>query len=75
MTGYQALGNAIVEQAAKDYRAALKTLRRHPDSKAVMEEAMKLERFFHSGWYGILTDVDPDYLITKLRKEAVKGDR
>ncbi len=75
MTGYPALGNAIVEQAAKDYRAALKTLRRHPDSKAAMEEAMKLERFFHSGWYGILTDVDPDYLITKLRKEAVKGDR
>ena len=75
MTGYQALANAIVEQAAKDYRTALKTLRRHPDSRAVIKDAMKLERFFHSGWYGILTDVDPDYLITKLRKEAVKSDR
>ena len=38
MIGYQALGNANVEQAAKDYRAALKTLRRHPDSEAAMEE-------------------------------------
>ena len=38
MTGYQALGNAIVEQATKDYRAALKNLRRYPDSKAAMEE-------------------------------------
>ena len=75
MTGYQALANAIVEQAAKDYRAALKNLRRHPDSKAAMENAMELEKFFHSGWYGILTDVDPNYLITKLRKEAVKNDR
>lgn len=75
MTGYQALANAIIEQAVKDYRAALKILRRHPDSKAAMEEAMELEKFFHSGWYGDLTDVDPDFLITKLRKEAVKNDR
>ena len=75
MSGYQALANAIVEQAAKDYRAALKALRRHPDSKTSMEKAMELEQFFHSGWYSILTDVDPDYLISKLRKEAVKSDR
>ena len=75
MTGYQALANAIIEQAVKDYRAVLKILRRHPDSKAAMEDAMELEKFFHSGWYGVLTDVDPDFLITKLRKEAVKNDR
>ena len=75
MTGYHALANAIIEQAAKDYLAALKVIRRCPDSKAAMEEAMELERFFHSGWYGILTDVDPDSLITQLRKEAVKNDR
>lgn len=75
MTGYQALANAIVEQAAKDYRTALKSLRRRPDSKVAMEEAMELERFFHSGWYSMLTDADPDYLITKLRKDVVKGDR
>ena len=72
MTGYQALANAIIEQAVKDYRAALKILRRHPDSKAAMAEAMELERFFHSGWYGVLTEIDPDYLIKRLRKEAVK---
>ena len=40
MTGYQALANGIIEQAAKDYRAALKTLRRHPDSKAAMATAI-----------------------------------
>ena len=44
MTGYQALANAIIEQAVKDYRAALKTLRRHPDSKAAMATAMEVER-------------------------------
>ena len=54
----------------KDYRAALKTLRRHPDSKAAMATAMEVERFFHSSWFAVLTDIDPDYLIEKLRKEA-----
>ena len=72
MTGYQALGNAIIEQAVKDYRAALKILRRHPDSKAAMAEAREIERFFHSGWYGVLTEIDPDYLIKRLRKEAAQ---
>ena len=72
MTGYQALANAIIKQAVKDYRAALKILRRHPDSKAAMAEAMELERFFHSGWYGVLTEIDPDYLIKRLRKESAQ---
>ena len=72
MTGYQALANAIIEQAVKDYRAALKILRRYPDSKAAMASAMEVEKFFHSSWYAALTDIDPDYLIDRLRKEAVK---
>lgn len=72
MNGWQTLANGIVEQAVKDYRAALKTLRRHPDSKAAMATAMEVERFFHSDWYGQLTTIDPDYLIDRLRKETVK---
>lgn len=56
----------------KDYRAALKTLRQAPDSKAAMATAMEVERFFHSSWFAVLTDIDPDYLIERLRKEAVK---
>lgn len=72
MNGWQALANGIVEQAVKDYRAALKTLRRHPDSKAAMATAMEVERFFHSDWYGQLTTIDPDYLIDRLSKEAAK---
>ena len=71
MTGYQALANAVIEQAAKDYRDALRRLKRHPDSKAAMAEAMEIERFFHSPWFGVLTQIDPDYLINRLRKETV----
>ena len=72
MSGYQALANAIIEQAAKDYRDAIHRLKRYPDSKVAMETAMEVERFFHSDWYATLTDIDPDYLIDRLRKEAVK---
>ncbi len=72
MTGYQALANAIVLQAAKDYKYAIRTLKKHPKSRAARTEALNLEKFFHSGWFGTLTDVDADYLINRLRKEAVK---
>lgn len=72
MTGWEALANAIVKQAAQDYREALKFLRKHPDSKEAMKTAMEAEEFFHSDWYATLTDIDPDYLIDRLRKETVK---
>ena len=72
MNGYQALANGIIEQAVKDYREVLRRLKKHPDDKSAMKEAMELEEFFHSSWYGVLTQVDPDYLIDRLRKETVK---
>lgn len=72
MNPYENLANAIVAQAAQDYLKALKKLKKNPRNKTAMDEAMELEKFFHSGWYGVLTSVDPDYLIQKLR-EKVKG--
>ena len=70
--GYQALANAVVVQAAKDYKKALRTIKKHPGSRGAMAEARKLEKFFHSSWYCVLTDVNPDYLINRLRREAAK---
>jgi hypothetical protein len=67
---YQNLANAIVAQAAQDYLSALKKLKKNPRNRMAMDEAMQLEKFFHSGWYGVLTGVDPDYLIRKLREKV-----
>lgn len=67
---YENLANAIVAQAASDYLAALKKIKKNPRNKAAMAEAMEIERFFHSGWYGVLTGVDPDYLIRRLREKV-----
>lgn len=67
---YENLANAIVLQAVKDYRDALKRLKKKPSNKAAMADALACERFFHSGWYKTLTNVDGEYLINKLREEA-----
>jgi len=58
---YENLANAIVLQAVKDYRLT--------DDEAELAE---IERFFRSDWFGVLTDVDPEYLIRNLRKEKDK---
>ena len=67
---YENLANAIVAQAARDYLTALRRLKNNPDNKMAMDETMRLEKFFHSGWYGVLTSVDPDYLIRRLREKV-----
>ena len=69
---YQNLANAIVAQAAQDYLSALKRLKKNPRNRTAMDEAMQMEKFFHSGWYGVLTGVDPDYLIRKLREKVAE---
>lgn len=72
---YENLANAIVIQAAEDYMSALKRLRKNRSNDAAMQEALQLERFFHSGWFGVLTSVDPDFLIRELRKPANNKSR
>lgn len=79
---YQKLANAIVILAAKDYRTVLKELkkfaameREDPDQLFLGEadtlaEKASIERFFHSGWFGVLTSVDPEMLLFLLQKEA-----
>lgn len=69
---YENLANAIIKQAARDYMTTLRKLKKNPRNKAAMTEAMDLERFFHSGWYGCLIAVDGDYLIERLREEVNK---
>lgn len=60
MNPYEELASAIVLQAVKDYRL-------HDDEK----ELTSIERFFRSDWFSVLTSINPEVLITKLRKEKV----
>ena len=69
MDPYQDLANGIVLQAVKDYRKALKNLKRNPQNHAARDTKDEVERFFHSAWYRALTSVDADWLLRELQKE------
>lgn len=72
MDPYQALANAIVEMAVKDYKKALKQHYRFPENPHYAAEVTSLERFFRSGWYELLTDLDAEYLMTSVRRMVKK---
>ena len=67
---YERLANAIILQAVTDYRAALKQIKRKPKNRETIDEAMRVESFFRSGWYSQLTAVDGEYLIRRLQDEV-----
>ena len=45
-------------------QGALHTLEDYPESSFAKHEIVVQERFFHSQWFGILTDLDPERLIS-----------
>lgn len=58
---YINLANAIVSVAADDYRTAL---------EGNNEKLKKsLEQFFYSNWYSVLTKIEPDIILEKIKKE------
>ena len=64
---YQELANAIIVSASKYYmRAYKKYLRTGLDYGKVMKE----ERFFFTDWFSILSDANPDYLVSAMRKKC-----
>lgn len=68
--GYESLALNIVVQAAKDYRKALRDLRKDPDDFDASVNMDDCERFFRSVWCETIISVDPEILMKKLQKEA-----
>lgn len=67
---YDSLANGIILQAVKDYRDAnikLARGRKNQEAQQMKEECL---RFFHSQWFAVLTEVDPEFLIRKLDAEV-----
>lgn len=59
---YENLANAVILQAVSDYRAAKKARNKREQAEVL--------RFFRSKWFGVLTEVDPEYLIRRLDEEG-----
>ena len=68
--GYESLALNIVVQAAKDYRKALRDLRKDPEDFRALVNMDDCERFFRSVWCETIISVDPEILMKKLQKEA-----
>lgn len=69
---YENLANAIITAAAKDYMAALKILKKSPTNVTAKDTVRQCEKFFRSDWYSVLTDVDGEFLIRRLKEEVQK---
>lgn len=67
---YQNLGNAVILQSVKDWRDAVRRLKRKPNNKQALEEKESCEDFFLSDWFDILTSVRGEDLLRKLKEEA-----
>ena len=74
------LANAIIQQAAQDYRHTRKLLKNMPPPKEgeentryqrLMIELKDIERFFDSDYFNTLTHADGRAILAELKKEAV----
>lgn len=67
---YEALGNAVVVQAVKDYRNAVKKLSRGKKSTTAESVKKECERFFKSPYFNVFTHLDGKLLLSQLQKEV-----
>lgn len=70
IANYENLANAIILQAVNDYREAQARLSFTPNDKQAAADKRAIERFFRSEWFSILTDLNGELLITKLKDEV-----
>ena len=71
MDGYEQLAQAIVIQAAKDYKRALRALIRNRDNEKAMATRDSVERFFRSEWFMMLTNTNPNVLLDRLQEVSI----
>ena len=67
------LAIAVVKQAASDYAQAYRKMLQKPASPGCRKKVRQAERFFYSVMYDALTDVNPEYLLRKIR-ERIEHD-
>ena len=67
---YAEFAIAIVVSVVRENRSYLRKLVRNENDRNAIIRIKELEDFFYSGWFGILTDLDPNYLIDRLQREV-----
>jgi len=67
----QMLANAIIIQAADDYRTALRRLKLNRMNREYLRMKEECERFFQSQWFEQLTNVDGKTIMMRIQKEEM----
>ena len=67
--GWELLANAIIVQAAKDFRQAYRRLKHKPDDGYAQRELRECTKFFHSQYFELLTNVDGPALLQQIIRE------
>ena len=70
LSPYEALGNAVVLQAVKDYREAVHKLSRGKKNTIAESTKQECERFFQSPYFNVFTQLDGKELMSQLEKEV-----
>lgn len=70
---YQDFANAIIKKAVDDYRKALDG--KGYGGKTPTQVIREVEKFFRSQYFEALTEVNGEFLITKLRQEHEEKER
>ena len=66
---YQALANAIIVQAVKDFKPAYRRLKRHPNDKLAQDTVREITKFFCSDYFCALSDLDGPVLLNRIIRE------
>lgn len=74
INAYQLLGNAIVIQAAKDYRIALRIQHLNPNDKYNNKEMRILQKFFYGDYIKTLTRINGAELADRIKSELIAND-
>ena len=67
---YENLANAIIEQAANDFREAKRRLQKNARDAEAEKTYRETKRFFRSAWFSRLTPLDSELLLEKLEEES-----
>lgn len=69
-TGYEKLGDAIVEQALRDYYYTLRRLKKNPHDYKLKKQLHELLDFFNSSYCELLASFDVEQIMRKLEKRV-----
>ena len=67
----QMLANAIIIQAADDYRTSLRRLKLNRMNREYLRMKEECERFFRSQWFEQLTNIDGKTIMMRIQKEEL----